>query len=416
MEHLSNLRILVTGATGFVGLRTVSKILSDTPVQKLSLAVRADSHKAAEIRFGELMMKHPQLGIQKHIDRVELIAYDGSEIPTLGLGEISRPFDALINIAADTAWDKTIEQMLSSNYAPLAKLIERGITPKHVIHCSTAFACPIEHFADHVFLEEERFPEGSKFFSTYAESKYLLERCIEENVHRSATRYTIVRPAIVGASTGRDAIPRGWATDLKAASGLYALIHPDLCVLHTAPVLTTVDANVISVDHVANTLIVALVENVLREKDSSIEYINSCPGENCHLTMGEVTGRINPKLFIPSRKVPGMRFSCEPWIEKKCQTLFGVCSIPFRFRSSKCALLLRPLLSSVDQVKFPMGWEVEDKIETYVQDCADVVARKVKAKMQSKKNFKTSLIKLRLAIAKVRHKRGLYRRVHERTK
>ena len=64
--------------------------------------------------------------------------------------------------------------MMEANYQPLADMVDSDTVPKHVIHCSTAYAVPLDYVSDHEFIKEESFPVGDTFFSTYAESKYLI--------------------------------------------------------------------------------------------------------------------------------------------------------------------------------------------------------------------------------------------------
>lgn len=378
MQALTNIRTLVTGATGFVGLRTVSKLLSDTPTKQIALAIRADSQKGAEDRLATLMVQHSNLGIQNHLDRVHVIAYDGTNIPVYG-----RDYDALLNLAADTSWTEPLDHYLEANCLPIAKLMGDKAVPKHVVHCSTTFAVPLDVVSERTVAEETSLPEGSSFFSRYAESKYHTERMIESNVGVTDTCYSIVRPAIVGASVGMDSVPRGWITDLKGLAGLLYATHPAITSFQRAPVAPKFDCNVIPVDHVANILIAALLENVVRNTPS-IEYINAAPGHDFGISWADVIKSVNPSLPLVEDPSPSLPYTTDAKLNAAGEQLYQATGQPFRFRASKQERLLEPLLGPTEKKAFPMKWRPEDNVHRFFKDSADVVANMVAEKKAAK--------------------------------
>ncbi|CAB9527410.1 Male sterility protein [Seminavis robusta] len=384
MQALSNVRTLVTGGTGFVGLRTVSKLLSDTPTKQIGLAIRADSQKAAKARLMKLTLQHPGLGIQDHLDRIEIIPYNGANIPT-------REYDALLNLASDTAWTKPLDEMLQANCAPLEEAITGKTVPKHVVHCSTAYARPLEFVSEDTIAKEESFPEGSSFFSPYAQSKYQCERMIESNAGATDTCYSIVRPSTVGASVGVDSMPRGWTTDMKGLAGAMYLASQGMT---RAPVEPKFDSNVLPVDHVANTLIASLLENVVRNSPT-LEYIHAAPGDEVGLSWGDAFKRINPSLpLVEDAEPTAPFFPGNAKLDAAGKILYTVAGRPFRFQATKQDTLLKPLLTDAEQKTFCMKWGPEDNLSTYFQDATTEVQKKLAERAAAKKQSKKESVRV----------------------
>lgn len=133
MNSLTAKRVVITCATGFLGLRTVSKLLNSTRIGEVAVAVRAATCDDATNRFNSLIKKHDHLGIHKNMNRVRVIAYGGDDIPVDG------NTDALLNLGSDTSWTKPLDTMMEANFYPLAKIIDNQSLPKHVIHFEHRF-------------------------------------------------------------------------------------------------------------------------------------------------------------------------------------------------------------------------------------------------------------------------------------
>ena len=325
-----------------------------------------------------LICQHPKLAIQDHLDRIRVVPYGGIDIP------VDNNVNTLLNIGGDTSWTKPLDKMIGANVAPIANLIDQGKMPRHFVHCSTAYACPLEYVSADTIVEEESFPEGKSFFSHYGESKYLAERKIESDVGRSDTCYSIVRPSTIGASAGFDSLPRGWATDLKGLSGFYYLCHPQLNPLHTAPVVGGYDSNIISVDHVANTIISALLENVVRNSPT-IDYINAAPGLGRSLSWDVVAKSFNPDMVVHDNELSGIQFSENKRRNDGGRILSLIGGKPYRFCATKRDSLLKTLLTMEEQKHFPMTWDDGEDVKAYIKYCADTVAVNVLQKKATKK-------------------------------
>lgn len=383
--------LLVTGATGFLGLRTTSKLLNSTPVAEVAVAVRAATCDEAIQRFNSLIEKHQHLGIHKHMNRVRVIAYDGSDIP------IDENTDALLNLGADTSWTKPLDHMMKSNFDPLAKIIDRGSLPKHVIHCSTAFAVPLEATSsDFIALKEAPLPDGKTFFSPYAEAKYLAERKIEESVKLNKddeTAYTIFRPATIGPSMGADGIPLGWDVDMKGLSGLYYLSHPHLPPVKALPGLPGVGrhpSNVIPVDHVANMLVVALHENFSRSADApSVEYIHATPNLEENLSWKEVLRTYNPDLPVHNEPMSDELSGKSKAVTAAAKVLSLVGNHPFLFGSAKKEVLMAQLTDE-ELTTFPMSWKHRGDSEVYIKESANTIARTLLSRKKAGRNKATA--------------------------
>lgn len=90
-----------------------------------------------------------------------------------------------------------------------------------------------------------------------------------------------------------------------------------------------------AVDHVANMLIAALVENMIHSS-SSIEYIHAMPDMERDITWGQVHQAVNPEMPIPNAKEDSdLNFSSKRLFNEGGKVLWTIGGTPFQFSSTK---------------------------------------------------------------------------------
>lgn len=379
---LASKNVVLTGGTGFIGLRLVSKLLNSTSTKKVAIAVRGSGRAAASRRFEELVRKHSCLGIGRHFDRVEIRDYNGRDIP------LDTEDDALLNLAADTCWMKGIDEMMAANHEPLKRLLDDSLLPEHVLHCSTAYAVPLEHVNYGNATEEERFPHGTTFFSPYGESKYHCERLIEAN--KTKAKFTIVRPGAVGADSGSDGqVPLGWATNMKSINGLYYVTHPLSPfseIKDKSPVAAMCSSNAIPVDFVANTIILSLYRSVVDTADDGISYVHAAPHYTNDITWGELIRTYNPSVFLQDLGPCDFGDTRSNKYLAGMEVLFKCGGKPFAFHANKKQDELQSYLAGHEAKIFPTDWNCSDKKEAtkhYVRKCSAIVGKILQDRISS---------------------------------
>jgi nucleoside-diphosphate-sugar epimerase len=175
------MRVLVTGATGLVGVETVERLRSEPGLTVVGVSRRPPD---------------PSPG---------LVAWDmAAEEPPAA---VRGPWDAIVHTAADTRWSATAEEAVRANVDTVAALRPLVSPDTHVVHVSTAYAIGTGDAADDS-------PDGYR--NNYEWSKARAERLARELF----PRLTIVRPPLViGArASGRAARFAGMYTILRGVT------------------------------------------------------------------------------------------------------------------------------------------------------------------------------------------------------
>lgn len=150
---LSGLRMLVTGATGFVGEALVERVLSHLPDTRLVLLVRGKDGSDPRQRveqlltkpaFGPLRARVGEEGVQRLLDeRVEVLDGDLSRWPAL-----PADIDVVVHCAGEVSFDPAIDDGFATNALGVEGLLTAlhaaGAQP-HVVHVSTAYVNGLRH-------------------------------------------------------------------------------------------------------------------------------------------------------------------------------------------------------------------------------------------------------------------------------
>lgn len=147
-RSLQGTHLFITGATGFLGLALVEKLLRHVPDCRLTLLVRGADSAAAKQRFVALANGEPLFaGLpQDCFSRVDCIAGDITA-PRLGMPAEAR--DALrdrialvINSAASVDFDEPLDEAIAINIdGPLAVQVFANEIGAGLLHISTAYVC-----------------------------------------------------------------------------------------------------------------------------------------------------------------------------------------------------------------------------------------------------------------------------------
>jgi HAD superfamily hydrolase (TIGR01490 family) len=147
---LAGKRMLVTGATGFVGTAIVERVLASLPDVRLVLLIRGRGSRSAVRRARELLDEHAFGPLRERWGEAELVRVfsDPSRVEIIqadfAVDDFVLPadLDIVVHCAADTAFDRTIDLAFATNVMGCERLyaavVASGSRP-HLVHISTAY-------------------------------------------------------------------------------------------------------------------------------------------------------------------------------------------------------------------------------------------------------------------------------------
>ena len=241
--------LLLTGATGFVGMEVLERFLERTDRPIYTLVRAADEEQAAE-RLGatlSTLFGRPDA----HAGRVRAVPGD-IEQEGLGLDEESRErlaarVDDIIHCAASVSFSLTLEESRAINVEGTRRLLElaelcrdRGGL-RRFSYVSTAYVAGT-HVGE---FREDQLEVGQDFRNAYERSKFEAEQLVRSSGDRLPIQ--IFRPSIV---VGERAT--GWTTSFNV---LYAPLKAFARGAYRAlPVRRSAPVDVVPVDYVADAM------------------------------------------------------------------------------------------------------------------------------------------------------------------
>ena len=262
-------RLLLTGATGFVGMEVLARYLERTE-RRVSALVRAESDEAAAARIDGVLQELFGRRARRYAGRVEAVAADLTA-PGLGLqpaaaAALAETTTDVIHAAASVSFALPLPESRAINVTGTARVLElaelaqsRGGL-RRFAYVSTAYVAGTH---EGTFTEAD-VDVGQDFRNPYERSKLEAEQLVRETGRRLPV--TILRPSIVVGDRRS-----GWTASFNVlypplrafARGLY----PAVPAVRSAPV------DVVSIDYVADAIF-----SVCEGEDGV--------GETYHLTAG----------------------------------------------------------------------------------------------------------------------------------
>jgi thioester reductase-like protein len=276
--------VLLTGATGFLGMEVLARLIERGDREIIAL-VRAADRPAAEVRLDAVLhtlWRDPA----PYRDRVRAVAGD---LTTPGLGlrqtertQLAEDTGAVLHCAASIAFDLPLEEARAVNVEGTREMVGFAREARALgrlerfLHVSTAYVAGTYPGT----FRERQLVAGQQFRNTYEQTKYETERMLAAADDLSAT---VVRPSIVMGESDS-----GWT---PAFNVLYWPLRAFARGLFTeVPAIPTALVDVVSVDYVADA-VHALCESPHRPP----------PGATYHLTAGPDASTIDEIAKLASR-------------------------------------------------------------------------------------------------------------------
>ena len=207
--------VLVTGATGLLGIHLVDKLLSSLPCpSRIICLVRAKSQVAAREKLQAYCTAAKMARVGAAISgtpgsssTVEALMGDLSEM-TLGLGDerfrsLACEIDAIYHCGAIVDWSLPFSSLFNANVRGTAEILKLSCSGSRVVpvhHISTievAHCAPDGGFCSEIPASPTSPPHSSL---PYAHSKWAAELVVEEAKKRGAN-VIVYRPAVIAGST-----------------------------------------------------------------------------------------------------------------------------------------------------------------------------------------------------------------------
>ena len=242
--------ILLTGATGFVGMAVLARLLERTD-RDVVVLVRAASRSEADARLNAVLgsvFDAPD----RHRARVRAACGDLTA-PGLGLGAdrewVAEEVGEIVHAAASVAFDLSLAESRLINLEGTRRVLDlaedcaaRGEGLRRITYVSTAYVAGDRHG----WAEEAELDVGQGFRNAYEQSKHEAERQVW--TRRDRLPVTIVRPSIVVGERGT-----GWTASFNVVYGpLRAFASGTFPVL---PGRRDAVLDIVTVDHVADAIL-----------------------------------------------------------------------------------------------------------------------------------------------------------------
>jgi thioester reductase-like protein len=297
--------VLLTGATGFVGMEVLARYLERSERRLIAL-VRADGPEAARARVdGVLENLFGPRRAREHRDRVEAVAADmtlpGVGLPTRLREQLAERVSTIVHSAASVSFTMPLQEAREINVAGTRHMLELAELTKErggldcYGHISTAYVA-----GDHLggFCERD-LDVGQTFHNSYEQSKFEAEQLVRAHTELPTT---ILRPSIVVGDRRS-----GWTS---AFNVLYWPLRAFARGLFTAvPAIPTAPVDVVSVDYVADA-VHALCESPVRPPTGATYHLTAGPHAS---TIDEIAGLASRYFRRPRvRVLPPAEYAALP--------------------------------------------------------------------------------------------------------
>jgi len=195
-------RILVTGATGFLGWQVFLRLYRQYPATRFRLPVRAKHGQGPDQRVTRLVAhSFPPEERKKVLEHIEVVAADLTQknlgLPAEKYERCAREETRIIHAAAEVRFDRSLAESARINVEGARNLLEyaalgrRAGSLKSFTHVSTAFVAGTREG----IIREDELEAGQEFRNAYERSKFEAEKLVREA--RDEVPTVVVRPSII---------------------------------------------------------------------------------------------------------------------------------------------------------------------------------------------------------------------------
>lgn len=189
--------VLLTGATGFLGIHMLRELLADSGVTKIICLMRKGHLESVQERLRQMMFYYFEESLGEELGR-RVVAVEGDITDTGTLTTlVGEKIDTVINCAANVSHFAAPGSLLSVNTQGVSNLIELCLkTDARLVQISTASVAgfAVDHMPPpHLHLTEQSLYFGQNLDNQYVYSKFLAERNILEAALQRGLRAKIMR-------------------------------------------------------------------------------------------------------------------------------------------------------------------------------------------------------------------------------
>jgi thioester reductase-like protein len=307
--------ILLTGATGFLGMDTLARLI-DRGDEEIVVLIRAEDEQGARERLAEVLGRLydeiPEAAAQVCVARGDLTE------PGLGLSPEKREqligsVDRIIHCAASISFELPLERARAINVAGVERVIElaREIAAtgslRRVVHVSTAYVSG-RHAGE---FSEQDLDVSQEFRNSYEQSKYESEQLLRE---ASDLPLVVARPSIVvGHSSG------GWTSAFNVLYWPMRAFERGL--LEEVPAREDSIVDFVPVDYVTDGILALLDQDGVSGTYSLVAGAQALSAGELVELHSSLTGR-EPVRFAPQETAGGLPAGAEtfvPYFDVRCR-------------------------------------------------------------------------------------------------
>lgn len=323
--------VFLTGATGFLGMEVLARLLERGDRDVIALVRAADSAAATERLHGIMakLWEDPA----PYFDRVRAIAGDVTA-PGLGMDTAERAaaaeeVTAVMHCAASISFDLPLEEARLINVEGTREIIGFAREAKscgrldRFVHVSTAYVAGITKGT----FRERQLDAGQEFRNTYEQTKWEAEHVVNE---ASDLDPVIARPSIVMGESGS-----GWT---PAFNVLYWPIRAfSRGMFKEVPARPEALVDVVPVDYVADALVFLLEDTSSSGVVNLVSGQEACSVDDLVGMTSAAFGRERPAVVAPGSTGTGSAAA-----DDHAQVYFPYFDMDMVFDDSRARSLLGP--------------------------------------------------------------------------
>jgi thioester reductase-like protein len=275
--------VLLTGATGFVGMELLERYL-ERGERRVVLLVRADGPEAAQARVDAVLENLFGSRASEHSDRIEAVAADMTA-PSLGMDSdlrdrLAEEVSTIVHSAASVSFSLPLDEAREINLEGTRRMLEFAELTRErggldcYGHVSTAYVAGTHRGR---FYERD-LDVGQSFRNSYEQSKFEAEQLVRSHLDLPSK---ILRPSIVVGDRNH-----GWTAAFNVLYWPLRALSRGL--FTTVPAVSSAPVDVVSIDYVADAV------HALCETQAGA-------GETYHLTAGRHASTIGEISGLASR-------------------------------------------------------------------------------------------------------------------